>query len=228
MKYKAICFDVDGTLYPAAFEHMIEFKMGFWHPILGKRYSDTRNEFRKCQSDFRKYDLENKPFGDREAAMLCKVAKPDWSIGKSRRYLDRKFYSILHKHFNKLPYQANVVETFKRLKSRGYIIGIMSDWPLWEKLERIGVAEYCDFKCDPDQMQYLKPDVRTFEYLLYNLKLEPSEVLYVGDSYEKDIEGATNAGIDSVLVNREDNGNYPKALKVFRNWDDFSFWMEAN
>lgn len=228
MKYKAVCFDVDSTLYPPEFERKVETSMAFWHPIMGKRYSKGRTEFRKCQKDFKKYGLEDADFATREAAMISRSLGNRMSVEKARKYLDNRFYSRLAKHYAKLPYQNETVRLFKNLKDRGIKIGIMSDWPLWNKLELIGVKQYCDFVCDPDGMKFLKPDAHTFEYLLYNLNLDASEVLYVGDSYKKDVEGAVGVGMDAVLVNHEDNGNYPKALKVFKNWKDFSFWMEAN
>lgn len=226
MKYKAVCFDVDSTLYPPEFETRIKTSMGFWQPIVGKNYSQMRTEFRKCQGNFEKYGLEDKPFAYREAAMLSR--NNGKSVEESREYLDKRFYKVLAKHFSKLEYQKDTVDLFKKLKDRGVVIGIMSDWPLWNKLELIGVKEYCDFVCDPDNMGYLKPDSHTFEYLLYNLKMDASEVLYVGDSYSKDVEGAFSVGMDAVLVNHEEKSKYSKALKVFKNWKDFSFWMEAN
>lgn len=226
MKYKAVCFDVDSTLYPAEFERKIETGMAMWHPWVGKNYSKMRSEFRKCQVDFSKYGLEDKSFAYREAAMLSR--RNGKTVEQSRAYLDKRFYKVLAKRFSKLSYQKDTVALFKHLKERGVKIGIMSDWPLWNKLELIGVKQYCDFVCDPDSMLYLKPDAHTFEYLLYNLKLDASEVLYVGDSYTKDVEGAVGVGMDAVLVYHEDNGKYPKALKVFKNWKEFSFWMEAN
>ena len=33
---------------------------------------------------------------------------------------------------------------------------------------------------------------------LYKMKLKPNDVIMIGDSYEKDIIGANNAGIESI------------------------------
>lgn len=228
MKYKAICFDVDGTLYPMEHEGKFNARMAFFHPRAGARYTRTRIEFRRCQDHFEELGLADKSFGYKEAAMYCRLFKNTKSVEDARKYLDNKFYKHLEKFFSTLPYQDTSVNLLKMIKDRGYTIGVMSDWPLYHKLELLGVEKYVDYKCDPDNMGFLKPDTHTFEYLLYNLKLDASEVLYVGDSYRKDIEGATSVGIDAVLVGHEDNGKYPKALKVFSNLKEFSCWMEAN
>ena len=72
-----------------------------------------------------------------------------------------------------------------------------------------------------------------FEYLLYNLKMDPQDVLYVGDSYEKDIVGASAASIDAVMVNvrglkpGDAEAKYPLAKAVFGTWDEFDKWLTA-
>lgn len=43
-----------------------------------------------------------------------------------------------------------------------------------------------------------------FELALKELALNPSEVLYIGDSLTDDYEGATRAGIDFCYYNRRD------------------------
>ena len=80
---------------------------------------------------------------------------------------------------------------------------------------------------------FLKPDAHCFEYLLYNLKMDAKDVLYVGDSYSKDIMGASAAGLDAVLVNvrpsemKDASGRFPLAKAVFCSWNDFDKWLTA-
>ena len=69
--------------------------------------------------------------------------------------------------------------------------------------------------------------------MLYNLKIDSADVLYVGDSYAKDIAGAHGAGIDAVLVNvrgseKDFPSRYPLAKAVFNRWSDFDVWLSAN
>ena len=47
----------------------------------------------------------------------------------------------------------------------------------------------------------LKPDKRIFEYALQLNNAMASETIMIGDSYESDIVGARNAGIDQVYYN---------------------------
>ena len=110
---------------------------------------------------------------------------------------------------------------------------MFTDFPLFGKLEGMGLDGYVDFSASSDDVGFLKPDSHCFEYLLYNLKLERNDVLYVGDSYSKDIAGACNAGIDAVLVNvkqselRDAAERFPLAKEVFCNWKDFDAWLAS-
>jgi len=49
--------------------------------------------------------------------------------------------------------------------------------------------------------QALKPDKRIFEYALQLNNAKASETIMIGDSYEADIVGAQNAGIDQIYFN---------------------------
>ena len=55
--------------------------------------------------------------------------------------------------------------------------------------------------------QACKPHTEFFAYCVRQSGLDPSEVLFVGDSPEHDIVGANEAGMKTVLIS--DNGNPP-------------------
>ena len=90
----------------------------------------------------------------------------------------------------------------------------------------MGLDKYVDFGASSDDAGFLKPDAHCFEYLLYNLKMESSDVLYVGDSYVKDIVGSHNAGIYAVLVNVKPS-DYPLAKEVFGSWKELDAWLAS-
>lgn len=56
---------------------------------------------------------------------------------------------------------------------------------------------------------YRKPDPRLFQQALKEMGLTTTDdVIYVGDNWERDIEGATNAGIQSVWIQRSNDEVY--------------------
>ena len=52
-----------------------------------------------------------------------------------------------------------------------------------------------------EELGYQKPDKRFFDIVLSHLNLSPSDCLVIGDGAKSDIEGARNAGIESIFIN---------------------------
>lgn len=236
MRYKAICFDIDGTLYP--FSLMKKRLLCIWlrHPVFVMRYNRARKQFRLRQESFK----NNLPLRWREAVIIQngtgeepKKAFVQTDYQKTYESLHRKMYDPMERLYGKTEPFDGVRETFRNIKAHGLKIGVFTDFPMYEKLRSMGLDEYVDFGASSDDAGFLKPDAHCFGYLLYNLKMEPSDVLYVGDSYAKDVVGAHNAGIDAVLVNvkpsdlRDAGKKYPLAKEVFGSWKDFDAWLAS-
>ncbi len=64
-----------------------------------------------------------------------------------------------------------------------------------------------------EQERVYKPHPALFERALERLDLRPDEVMYAGDSPIEDVEGASDAGIPSVWVNR-DGSDWPLGEEV--------------
>ena len=229
MRYKAICFDIDGTLYPFSLMQKRLFSIWLRHPVFVTRYNRMRRQFRLWQKSFK----QNIPFRWREAVIIQnrtgeELDKSFLESDYQKTYdsLKRKMYDPMEILYRKTEPFDGVRETFRNIKAHGLKIGVFTDFPLFEKLKSMGLDEYVDFGASSDDAGFLKPDAHCFGYLLYNLKMEPSDVLYVGDSYVKDIVGAHNAGIDAVLVNVKPS-EYPLAKEVFGSWKEFDAWLAS-
>lgn len=229
MRYKAICFDIDGTLYPFSLMQKRLLRIWLRHPFFVTRYNRMRKQFRLWQKSF-KQDI---PFRWREAVIIQngtgeELDKSFLESDYQKTYdsLKRKMYDPMENLYRKTEPFDGVRETFRNIKAHGLKIGVFTDFPLFEKLKSMGLDEYVDFGASSDDAGFLKPDSHCFGYLLYNLKMEPSDVLYVGDSYVKDIVGAHNAGIDAVLVNVKPS-EYPLAKEVFGSWKEFDAWLAS-
>lgn len=230
MKYKAVCFDIDGTLYPKTFMTKAMARIIFYHPVVSKQYKSTRALFRENQKSFEEMGLEGMSFAQREAAMYMKVIGGKTKLAEARVLLDERYYKRLENEFRKLDRQEETVQTLQKIKNAGLKTGVVSDWPLFNKLDQIGVEDLLDVILNCDDTGYLKPDTRPFEAMLKKLELKAEEVLYVGDSYRKDVVGATSAGMDAVLVNSSetDARKVPKALAFFKDWKSFDKWLDEN
>jgi putative hydrolase of the HAD superfamily len=71
-----------------------------------------------------------------------------------------------------------------------------------EKLDGSGLARFFDFMIVSGDIGIGKPDRRIFERALEALKVAPYEAAMVGNRLERDIQGAKNAGIRSILIRR--------------------------
>ena len=70
------------------------------------------------------------------------------------------------------------------------------------KFNNHGLSRYIQRIYIGEEIGYSKPDRKAFEYVLRDLDVAASDVLMVGDSIENDIDGAEQAGIKTVLIDR--------------------------
>ncbi len=91
----------------------------------------------------------------------------------------------------------------KKLKQKGYSLGVISDtFPsLKLSLEKIGLAKYfSSFTCSSEVMAY-KPDPKIFTAALTKHNAKASECIYI-DDYDIEADGARKLGFTSFLIDR--------------------------
>jgi putative hydrolase of the HAD superfamily len=71
----------------------------------------------------------------------------------------------------------------------------------YKKLHSCRIEQYFSHVVLSEAAEALKPDKRIFEYALQLNNAIASETIMIGDSYESDIAGAQNAGIDQIYFN---------------------------
>lgn len=91
------------------------------------------------------------------------------------------------------------------LKQRGYGLGIISNNTdgILDEMRSLDLVKYFDTITYSQEAGAEKPDPAPFRLALHRAGRNPDECLHVGDSYEQDIVGARNAGIEPVLIDRE-------------------------
>lgn len=94
-------------------------------------------------------------------------------------------------------------EFLRGLKERGKIFLITNGTPAaqYGRLESLGLRGFFDGIFVSDEIGYVKPDSRFFDYVLEKVCADKSECIVIGDSLSSDIAGAANAGILSVWYN---------------------------
>lgn len=88
-------------------------------------------------------------------------------------------------------------------------------------LKRIGADKYFSFFFSSKDLGFEKPDVRFFTSIASKIGILPEYCAMIGNIYEKDITGAKECGMATILFNeKDDNSNLPKTDKVIFNFEE--------
>jgi putative hydrolase of the HAD superfamily len=101
----------------------------------------------------------------------------------------------------RLQLYQGVEDTLKQLSPR-YHLAIISDGQsafAVPELNAVGLSGYFDPVVVSGDFGYRKPDKRLFDCALAKMKLEPSEVIFVGNDMYNDINGAQKSGMKTVF-----------------------------
>ena len=71
------------------------------------------------------------------------------------------------------------------------------------KVRKLGLDQYINVIVTSEEVGVEKPNIKMFLTVLDKLKMSPDEVLYVGDSYERDMVGAKKCGMRTYWYNPE-------------------------
>ena len=100
---------------------------------------------------------------------------------------------------NELQPYADVQPALERLRAR-YTLASLSNGNA--DLERIGLARLFSISLNARQIGAAKPHPRCFEQLVRDLRLEPRNILYVGDDPFLDVAASRAAGLRTAWMNR--------------------------
>ncbi|KAI8721785.1 hypothetical protein NCS52_00321000 [Fusarium sp. LHS14.1] len=104
-----------------------------------------------------------------------------------------------------LTLKPGVLSLLKAIKESGRKITVITEGPqdAQERAIRdLGIASYIDFLATTNRFGVAKTS-GLFGNVLKHLDIQPSDIVYVGDSEERDVEPATNGGIYTIHL-RED------------------------
>jgi 2-haloalkanoic acid dehalogenase type II len=110
---------------------------------------------------------------------------------------------------NQIDLFADVRAGLHRLRAR-YTLATLSNGNA--DLGRIGLADLFSVSLNARGIGAAKPDRRCFERLAGDLRLEPQQVIYVGDDPVLDVEAARAAGLATAWMNRT-NQPWPATVR---------------
>ncbi|NBK23950.1 MAG: HAD family hydrolase [Spirochaetia bacterium] len=220
---KALCLDIDGTLYPKRMLNLRMIRSVFPSLALGLRFNAVRQEYRIVQEEEGTKPANRDGLLTRQAnLMLKRFGEPvtEKSTRLMRKRIDHQFYDAWKRTFRSIRAYEHMREALELAKGKGLEIVAFSDFPVAQKLKTLGIADLVDVGLSSEDSGYLKPSPKAFSYLLDHVGARPGEVLYVGDSYTKDCQGAKRAGMRSALITSSKR-EYSDADLVISSWKEF-------
>ncbi len=212
-RVRVVFFDAAGTLFrvKGSVEDLyLEFaeKHGF------KRRTDSRQAIREA---FRRAFAEAPPpvFATTEPAEIKQCERLWWfdiihnvfyRVGMFDRF-DEFFDEVFHAFdgpacWTLFPETESVLG---RLKQAGLELGIVSNFDsrLFNVLRGLGLERYFDTVTISSLAHAAKPAPRIFHVALEKHVVDPKEAIHVGDSLKDDVEGARQAGLTGLLLDRQ-------------------------
>lgn len=205
-----LIFDFFGTL--------VRYQDGIFP---GERYGRTHQFLLDHGLDL-DYDRMVSRFGSacRELEEQARLTLAEWHMYDAGRLFFRellgsepdndllaRFIAVFIEEWNRGTEYFPEIEPFLARLAGRYRLSVISNSqypPLVPcNLEAMGVSLYFAQVVTSAELGFRRPDQRIFQEALSRLGIKPVQALYIGDSFESDYKGATDAGIPCVLVDPE-------------------------
>ena len=134
--------------------------------------------------------------------------------------LARRIWRMVSQQRYELALYDDVADSLGTLRVAGVSIGIVSNMAIdgASLASNLGLSPYVDFAVTSSEVGCEKPDARIFAEALRRSGVNDTRsAVMVGDQPESDLEGATNAGMDAILLDRYgrfaggEHDGYPRA-----------------
>jgi len=209
-RYKAVFFDVGGTLLrvePSVGEVYAAHARPFGFKGSG---DELDHQFRKEWREVGGIESLGKKTGEEAEKkfwrnLVFQVFEPSGGLTNFEHYFETVYEAFARKdHWHVFDDVANS-GIFNKLKKGGVVLGAVSNWDsrLHAILQSTNLAGHFDFILASAEVGSAKPDETIFAEALKRSGVSPHEACHIGDEPLADVQGANNAGIDAILIDRK-------------------------
>ncbi|MCX7943741.1 MAG: HAD family hydrolase [Deltaproteobacteria bacterium] len=210
---KAVTFDMDGTLYNSGRLFLRLLPDILKHRKFIVAYYRIREELRS--EGFK---------GDIRGEVLIRLSKKLMIDESECEYMiDETIYRLFASKINRGLLYKGLREFIDMLKKNDVRLGIISDFPIDEKLMRLGLYfEPWRALINTEDIGTLKPAKEPFLKAAELLEVDPGLILHIGDRENLDVLGAKRSGFLSARLKRFGNLK-SQADIVFRSYTEFLY-----
>ncbi|MFN8249053.1 MAG: YjjG family noncanonical pyrimidine nucleotidase [Ferruginibacter sp.] len=205
--YKHLFFDLDHTLWDFDTNAKYSLSEIYAEFDLDKNVTPVFDDF------YQKYIYHNEILWDRYQKGFITADELKWrrmwrtlldfKIGDEElaKKLSSRFLEILPVQKAVFPHTIEILEYLTEKKYQVHLITNGFEKTQWSKIRNSGLDRFITHMITSEASNSLKPKKEIFDYALNKAGASLKESIMIGDNLEADIQGAMNAGMDTVFVN---------------------------
>lgn len=209
MRYKAILLDIDNTLYDYNITHAFAKNKVLEYCIreLNLPKEEINIAYEKARKQVHIELCETAASHNR----LLYFQKMSEILGINPMKYGFEIYNVYWDSFLDIlkPFDE-IYKLLEKYKNKICLVTDLTAHIQYRKIKKLGLEKYCDKLVTSEEAGREKPHPYMFILALQKLGLRSDEVCMIGDSFKKDIYGATALGIASVWFNHEDKNESHK------------------
>lgn len=140
------------------------------------------------------------------------------------------WHDLNRQYLNNMALQTRLfpetIETLRALKAKGYLMHIITNGfkeVQQAKLDNCGLNHFFPDVFISEDIQTTKPNRRIFEHALKSVNASKKKSIMIGDSWNTDIVGAIEFGIDQIMFLNCGQNSVPDELKLILPAAKFSY-----
>lgn len=198
-----VYFDLDETLYD--YESINVKAVSMLMNIATERYGITYDEAREAFDYGRRTTKEktgNCAAGHNRLLYCQRMLE---YLGKNpvedAEFLYHVYWDFMLKNMN---LKNGVADLLYYLNGTNVKVGICTDLTAFiqhRKIKALGITNYLDYLVTSEEAGAEKPDKRIFDLCIEKANCPAEQIVFIGDSFEKDYLGAKNAGMKGLQAN---------------------------